>query len=78
MSNSDSFIVFSINNKLSEKKKNEGDLPSPVLKLYIPVMFLFGVKDKRSYYSVILPYLKLLNILGAYSVTLIADAVSSL
>ena len=54
---------------LSEKKKNDGDLPPPVLKSYIPVIFYFGTKDYSNYYSEILPFRIFLKIDGANSLT---------
>ena len=56
---------------LSVKKKNEGDFPSPVLKLYIPFIFLIGMKLlKRSFSSILAFFLIFLKILGAYSVNI--------
>ena len=51
MLNSDSFSVFNINKLLSVKKKNEGDLPSPVLKLKIAWKLRDGIKDLNKLFS---------------------------
>ena len=61
ISYSEELRVFNIRRLLSVKKKNEGDLPPPLLKLYIPVMFLFGINDSIICSSVILPLLKFLK-----------------
>jgi hypothetical protein len=54
MSFSEGFKVFNIKRLLSGKKKKEGDLPPPVLKLNIPSMFLIGMKVfKRSLSSML-------------------------
>jgi len=69
ISNSESFRVLSIKRLFSEKKKKLGDFPEPGVKLCIPMKLAPGIKLSKSIYSDSIPFLILLNILGAYSTT---------